>query len=68
MSVKEDIIELVREMDESEAKATLAKIFVKLERINNYNYPKTKALEDIFEIYREKIVGHLIFGKSENNK
>lgn len=63
MSYQDQIIEMVKSMEEKEAKKLLATIFLKLERINNYDFPKEKAFEEIRELYREEVVGRTIFDK-----
>jgi hypothetical protein len=64
MGYREDMLQMVKDMDEMEAKKILASIFLKLERVNNYDYSKDKCYEDIREIYREQIVGNMMFGKN----
>ncbi|MCG7346375.1 hypothetical protein MHZ92_19915 [Sporosarcina sp. ACRSL] len=63
MTFQGKIIQMVANMSDSESKELLARIFLKLDRINNYDYPKTKAHDEIYEIYREEVVGRMIFDK-----
>jgi hypothetical protein len=63
MSLGNDIMLMVKNMEENEAKMLLASIFLRLEKVNNYDYSKENAYEDIKELYREAIVGKMMFGE-----
>jgi hypothetical protein len=63
MSFQEDIMLMVKNMEENEAKKLLASIFLKLQKVNNYDYSKENAYEDIKELYREAVVGKMMFGE-----
>ncbi|PLS03154.1 hypothetical protein [Neobacillus cucumis] len=63
MSFQEDIMLMVKNMEVDEAKKLLASIFLKLQKVNNYDYSKENAYEDIKELYREAVVGKMMFGE-----
>lgn len=54
------IVNIIIEMNESEAKDTLARIFRKMGRVNGINYTQQNCYEDIENIFREKVVGKMM--------
>ncbi|RDU38098.1 hypothetical protein DRW41_00545 [Neobacillus piezotolerans] len=62
MTHQDNVIKMVAEMEEKEAKSLLAEIFLKVDRVGT-NYTKDKCYEDIERIYQNNVVGKMIFGK-----
>lgn len=68
MPLSDDLIEMIREMSEKEAKTLLAEVFLELESIGYGGKTKQQAYDNIYEIYRGQIVGKMIFGNKPETK
>lgn len=60
---EDNLINMICEMSEEEAKATLAEIFLNMSRVNGVNYKTTTCYEDIERIFKRKVVDGMIRSK-----